>query len=114
MAAVQKAPLLGELDAPQAQTEGSVTGLQPRFPTSVGRGLDPAAGRFLLPGKFRVMGKFPPLRLLRRHLPYEGRLFLYNPPKAPLLGELAAQRPEGSYFPSCTTPAGKIAPFRRL
>ena len=91
-----------------------------------------------MPGKFRVMGKFPPLRLpsadthglrLAHHAARLGTALAFcdrcpcsvslHPPqaaldsaapegeafhvatysKAPLIGELAAQRPEGSYGP---------------
>ena len=56
------------------------------FPDAVGRGLDPAVRRFLLPGKGRGLGKFQPFRLLRRHLPWKGRLLLYCSLRLPSRG----------------------------
>ena len=52
---------------------------------------------FLLPARCRFAGRFPPFRLLRRHLPYEGRLLLYYPSKAPLLGAAESSAACGGY-----------------
>ena len=52
------------------------------------------------------MGKFQTLpSAFGRHLPWEGRLFLYNPSKAPLLGELDAPwaQTEGFCSPATRT-----------
>ena len=73
----------------------------------------PTSGRKReFPDMLYLPGGAGPLRLLRRHLPYKGRLYstarqrllfstalgCYPLKKAPLPGELAAQRPEGSYY----------------
>ena len=68
-------------------------------PVAVGRGLDPAVC-FWRPVRFRAVGMFPPLRLPSAATsPIRGGFILYHPSKAPLSGELAAQRPEGFSCP---------------
>ena len=87
-----KAPLPGELDAPQAQTEGSCYRALRTFRDV------PAV--FFVARKVPICRKVPTLPSASQTPPLGGEALLYNPSKAPLPGELDAQRPEGSSPPA--------------